>query len=124
VDVFVALGRGEPTSLASHGVDDPALWDILRRGLGPREGRWPSMRALREALTTELLSRGATRDIAGLALGAALPSDAPAPPSGDRLRPGWEARSGRFVRPSRAQLSSSVPPRLPSIEIEIPPALP
>jgi serine/threonine-protein kinase len=142
IDVFVALSRGEPSSLASHGVNEPGLWDILRRGLGPREGRWPSVRALREALTAELLSRGATKDIAGLVLGAVLPSEPPSPPvlgaalpserssspSGDRLRPDWQERSGRFVRPSRAQLLSPVASRPPPVEIspapsEAPPAL-
>jgi eukaryotic-like serine/threonine-protein kinase len=120
IDVFAALNRGEPSPLASHGVDEPALWEILRRGLGPRATRWPSVRALRAALTAELLSRGATKDIAGLALGAAPPPERPAPPSGDRLRPGWQARSGRFVRPSPVQLLTSAASGLRPIEV--PPA--
>ena len=120
IDVFAALNRGEPSPLASHGVDDPALWEILRRGLGPREARWPSMRALREALTTELLARGTTRDIAGLALGAAPPPERPVPPSGDRLRPDWPVISGRFVRPSPVQLYSTGTSGLR--QVEAPPA--
>jgi eukaryotic-like serine/threonine-protein kinase len=66
-DLFMALVDGVPRSLASHGVNDPALQELLRRGLSPGGKRW-TMGELGMALTRELLSRGATKDIAGLAL--------------------------------------------------------
>jgi serine/threonine-protein kinase len=108
VELLVALAGDEPSPLASHGISDPALWDILRRGLGPRSTRWPSMGALREALILELLKRGTTKDIAGLALGEAVPAvsvPAPSPPVRPQgRRGGWQTLSTMVVRPPALQL--------------------
>ncbi len=79
-DLFVATVNRAPRSLASHGVDDAALQEILQRGLSPSHTRW-TMGELSKALTRELLARGATKDIAGLALrGAAIPQVLARPP--------------------------------------------
>ena len=133
LDLFAALAQGEPRSLASHGVTDPALWDILRRGLSRRAARWPSMLALEEALTFELLERGATKDIAGLELrptarasapppttaragGHAACADGPPPPP-EQLRPGWQVLTGRLSRPPSIDLARARSSRPPSIEL-------
>jgi eukaryotic-like serine/threonine-protein kinase len=120
MDVFVALAKGAPRSLEAHGIDDPALWEILRRGLGPPGTRWPSMAELERALTEELLRRGATRDIAGGALRSTAfaftppppaptaPAAAPAPrPSGPSPnRPGWQVYTARMARPDLPGVTS------------------
>jgi len=58
-----------PKSLLSAGVVEPALWEILERGLAKSPSdRYPSMRDLGEALARWLLDRGVQEDSVGTAL--------------------------------------------------------
>jgi serine/threonine protein kinase len=58
-----------PKSLASFGVDEPELWNILTRGLAKAaDDRYLSMRELGEALARWLLERGITEDAVGTSL--------------------------------------------------------
>ncbi len=83
---LLALTSDPPPSLAGVGAVDQALWSILERGLrkDPQE-RWPTMRALGEALAGWLSARGVREDACGLSLHAQwLPAaraglDSPAP---------------------------------------------
>lgn len=119
LDLFVSIAGAQPTPLAAHGVSDPGLWEILRRGLTTGADRWSSMLDLREALSHELLRRGATKDISGVALNTvlglpvppAIEVDAPAAPSRSPL-PG--APAGRSSRPG-AETASMVIVRVPSV---------
>jgi serine/threonine-protein kinase len=66
--LLVALPAGGLRSLSDHGVHEPELWAILRRGLAPRDARWPEARDLHRALARWLRDRGATADIGGVAV--------------------------------------------------------
>ncbi len=76
-----AILHKEPDPLESHGEFDPALRDIIRKGLqkDPRD-RWGSMREMGTALARMLVRRGLTEDICGTSLRRswpqALPTDA------------------------------------------------
>ena len=61
--------ENEPKPLESYGVGDPALSAIIARGMSKSwTGRWPSMRALGEALAGWLVGRGHTDDVCGSSL--------------------------------------------------------
>jgi serine/threonine-protein kinase len=58
-----------PRAMSEFGIDEPALWRIVQRGLAkPSQQRWPSMRALGRALSAWLLERGVVDDISGASL--------------------------------------------------------
>jgi len=58
-----------PRPLSAHGVEQPALWDILARGLAKSmEDRYPTIRELGEALAAWLVSRGVSEDSVGTSL--------------------------------------------------------
>ena len=60
--ILHAILTSEPAPLADQGVSDPALSAILAKGLAKDpEKRWPSMRALGEALARWLMSSGSPR---------------------------------------------------------------
>ena len=126
INLFVSLAKGEPSSLASQGVNDPALWEILRRGLSSRGARWQSMDSLSKALTRELLKRGATRDIAGLALRSTATADTEPPPPAaspradgpaEERRLAWQILTTRMTRPTSAELLRARRPRTPVTEV-------
>lgn len=68
VDLLMAMLGNDPTPLAAFGVGDEELWGIVRRGLEPKEKRWPSVRALGKALARWLWAREVAHDVAGVAL--------------------------------------------------------
>ncbi len=107
MQLMAALRAGEPRSLASHGVTDPELWEILRRGFLRRDARWESVRALGEAIARELRRRGVTQDI-----------------SGAGLRPSWIAEADLEEIPGRSPQAISLPrlplPPPPSIDATLP----
>ena len=88
-----AIMEGKPKTLAEHGLEEPALWTILQRGLSKeREHRFASMFEFGQALAMWLVEQGVTRDIcnsslkstwlersadASPALHSFFPSDAP-----------------------------------------------
>jgi eukaryotic-like serine/threonine-protein kinase len=88
-----AIMEGKPKTLAEHGLEEPALWAILQRGLSKeREHRFSSMFELGQALAIWLVEQGVTRDIcnsslkstwlersldSSVALHSFFPSDAP-----------------------------------------------
>jgi serine/threonine-protein kinase len=142
--LLMALLGNNPRPLSAHGVDDDELWAIVRRGLAPLDERWPSVRALGEALARWLWARGVTHDITGVALRSGWldareapepPRLAPTPPPGEtppappprdtppapapRLRPRVEATKELAVRPS-----SPAPARLLTPERRVPPPSP
>jgi len=58
-----------PQPLSAHGVEQPALWDILARGLAKSaQDRFPTIRELGEALAGWLVSRGVSEDSVGTSL--------------------------------------------------------
>jgi len=62
--LYSIMGQ-EPLTLADHGIDDPALWAILARGMDKnRETRFGSMRAIGRELARYLLDRKVKTDIA------------------------------------------------------------
>jgi eukaryotic-like serine/threonine-protein kinase len=84
--IFTLTGN-EPQPLSSRDAQEPELGEILLRGFNARSERWPSARALGEALARELRRRGVTQDISGVSLQASWIDDAcpraraPAPPA-------------------------------------------
>lgn len=67
--LLFSIAEDEPRSLADHGVDEPELWEIIRRGLEKSAGeRWPNMRSLGRALAQWLTDRGITSDVTGVML--------------------------------------------------------
>ena len=123
--VLLAVRRGEPASLASHGVDDPELWAILKRGLSRRSARWASVRALGEALARELWKRGVTQDISGSSLWPSWvdesddlrpTTDAPPPGAQVGAEPGISTRAPSQAPPSEARLPSFVE----TLDLELP----
>ena len=111
LEIFTAIAGRAPVPLASHGVNDPELWEILRRGLTTSRERWSSMRDLRNALARELLRRGTTKDISGLTLHStarfhappAVGLDAPATPLGHPV--GAEPLTVHEPRPADVEAS-------------------
>ena len=64
-----AIMEGKPKLLADHGIEEPALWSILARGLSKeREQRWTSMFEFGQALAIWLVDQGVTRDICNSSL--------------------------------------------------------
>ena len=62
--LYSIMGQ-EPLTLAEHGIDDPALWAILARGMDKnRDTRFGSMRAIGRELARYLLDRKVKSDIA------------------------------------------------------------
>ncbi len=54
----------QPEPLATHGLDEPDLWEIIRRGLlKEREARYQTMREVGVALAQWLLDRGVQEDL-------------------------------------------------------------
>jgi serine/threonine protein kinase len=103
--------EGDARPLTDFGID-PALWQIVERGLGKQpEDRWPSMHEFGAALAKWLVARGVTVDVTGAELVMneidAAPEDAGDPPS-DRY--GAERSSGVHLRqergPQRARATS------------------
>lgn len=61
----------DPTPLPELGVSDPALWEIVSRGLAKTVGdRWPTMAEMGVALARWALERGIENDISGISLAA------------------------------------------------------
>jgi hypothetical protein len=57
--------------ILAHGVGDAELWEILRRGLAKSPAdRWPSMRALGQALARWLRHQGVRDDVSGVLIGS------------------------------------------------------
>ncbi len=80
-----------PPSILALGVNEPDLWEILKRGLAKTKSeRWPSMLALGRALAAWLLERGVVDDICRTSLRSTwLSAEEPprsAPLAGDSLR--------------------------------------
>ncbi len=66
-----SIVEDEPASIMELGVPQPALWDILRRGLSKsKTKRWDSMQAFGRALAAWLHSRGVSDDVSGVPLQA------------------------------------------------------
>lgn len=67
--LLFSIAEDDPLSLADHGIDEPELWEIIRRGLEKSAAeRWPNMRSLGRALAQWLTDRGITSDITGVML--------------------------------------------------------
>ncbi len=61
--LYAIMGE-DPLTLMEHGVDEPELWAILKRGMDKnRDTRFPNMRALGRALAEWLLDRRVKTDI-------------------------------------------------------------
>jgi eukaryotic-like serine/threonine-protein kinase len=59
----------EPRPIAEHGIDEPALWQILAKGFAKEPGaRHESMRAFGTALAEWLVARGVNEDICDASL--------------------------------------------------------
>ena len=77
LEALCSVIRDPLPSLLGDRIKDEALWSILERGLRKdAKERWPSMRALGEALSNWLTERGVEEDISGVPL-RALWLDAP-----------------------------------------------
>ena len=64
-----SIMEGKPKTLADHGLEEPALWSILQRGLAKeREQRFSSMFEFGQALAIWLVDQGVTRDICNSSL--------------------------------------------------------
>lgn len=64
-----AIVHEEPPSIMDHGTGDPALWEVLSRGLRKeKEERWGSLRTLGEALAYWLYINDCHEDICGTSL--------------------------------------------------------
>jgi serine/threonine protein kinase len=64
-----SIMEGKPKTLADHGIEEPALWALLSRGLSKeREQRWTSMFEFGQALAIWLVDQGVTRDICNSSL--------------------------------------------------------
>jgi serine/threonine-protein kinase len=92
--LFAELFADNPRPLSGHGVRDPELWTILRRGLAPHASRWPSARDLGAALVGWLRARGVTADIGDVTLWP-VTSAAPASPAGTAGTPASAASDAR-----------------------------
>ncbi|HMA92147.1 MAG TPA: serine/threonine-protein kinase [Polyangiaceae bacterium] len=67
--LLFSIAEDDPLSLAERGVEEPELWEILRRGLEKSAAaRWPNMRSLGRALAQWLIDRAVTSDITGVML--------------------------------------------------------
>ena len=94
--------NAEPQPIAEHGIDEPALWQILAQGFAKDPaGRYESMHALGRALAEWLMARGINEDICDASLRAWIdpvdsvgvkavhsffPSQLPAAPAPTELR--------------------------------------
>ncbi|HWA73283.1 MAG TPA: protein kinase [Polyangiaceae bacterium] len=59
-----SIVEDEPQSILDHGVDEPSLWQILKRGLAKsRDERWPSTVDLGRALALWASERGVVDDV-------------------------------------------------------------
>jgi serine/threonine protein kinase len=64
-----AILEEDPSSFQARGIHAPALWEIVRRGLEKEpHGRYPSMRALGQALADWMLAQGVTEDLTGISI--------------------------------------------------------
>jgi serine/threonine-protein kinase len=64
-----AIMEGKPKPLSEHGIQEPALWAILQRGLAKeREDRFSTMFEFGQALAIWLVEQGVTRDICNSSL--------------------------------------------------------
>ncbi len=63
--VLQEVVKGEPKSLAEHGIDDLPLWALIKRGLAKdTENRWNSAKEFGTQLADWLVARGVTEDVA------------------------------------------------------------
>lgn len=76
--VLESIVQDSPVAITELGVDDPPLWQILRKGLEKDAARrWPSAGTLGRALAAWLATRGVREDICGAPLGELWLSQAP-----------------------------------------------
>jgi serine/threonine-protein kinase len=69
--LLFAIARNEPASILEHGVLEPELWEILKRGLEKnKEARYQDMRELGRAFAAWLITRGVKTDITKAPLAA------------------------------------------------------
>lgn len=96
-----AIIEGQPVPITERAAGDEELWRIIEKGLKklPDE-RWPSMRALGEALAGWALTHGVTEDICGTSVRAA-----------------WiDAPGASSEQPVSSNLSATLsPPRSPTL---------
>jgi serine/threonine-protein kinase len=116
--ILLAVRAGEPASFASHGVDDPELWEIVKRGLARRRHRWASVRELGESIAHLLWKRGVAQDISGISLWPSWidelrprPSAPPSTPATlDALLPPPSPEAASHITVEHEVLLSSAPP--------------
>lgn len=69
IDVLRRIVDDEPEPLATHGIDDPELWEIVNKGLAKDpDDRWSSMQEFARAASRWLLVRGVRCDICGVSV--------------------------------------------------------
>ncbi len=109
LEALCSVIRDPVPSLYGDRVKDAALWAILERGLkkDPRE-RWESMRAMGEALTDWLSTRGVAEDVSGVPLRALWLGAPPSRRLLDAPRPLAGAGGKRIDSPFRAHSEEPV----------------
>ncbi len=106
-DVLESIVRDPPVAITELGVDDPALWVILQKGLEKDVAlRWPSAGMLGRALAEWLVARGVREDICGGSLGELWLSQPPP----DTRREDLFCDVLPLVRVRGARRSSAPPP--------------
>ncbi|HEU4412160.1 MAG TPA: protein kinase [Polyangiaceae bacterium] len=128
--VLRAILETEPAPLGPEAGVDAALWQVLARGLrkDPCE-RWPSMRALGEAIARWLLGQGVSEDACGASLHAMWLDEAEAstllrPPSGSSPRlfspeaPTLGAPGGVEGAPGDVPAREAAPARPPAPDVK------
>ncbi|MFO0592949.1 MAG: protein kinase, partial [Polyangiaceae bacterium] len=69
--LLASIIASRPTPITELGVNDPALWSILEKGLSKeRDGRWQSVREMGMELARWALDHGAETDLVGTSLAA------------------------------------------------------
>src|SRR5690606_4750685 len=69
IDVLRRIVDDEPEPIATHGIDDPELWEIIHKGLAKDpDDRWSSMQEFARAASRWLLARGVRCDICGVSV--------------------------------------------------------
>ncbi len=67
--IWGAVMNSDPHPIAEHGLDEPALWQILKQGFAKKpEGRFERMQTLGRALAQWLIARGIQEDICDASL--------------------------------------------------------
>lgn len=69
IDVLRRILEEEPEPISTHGINDPELWELIRKGLAKQpDERWSSMQEFARAASRWLLARKVSCDICGVSV--------------------------------------------------------